>query len=366
MAILGNSNKNRYDSSSMEDLENLLFSSKQVKSNSEDMEAVYRALIAVNAFHNKTIDVKDYASVNKAQANLVAACDNYLQVKGNKLHRTVGKDRLDIVRAISNLAKQEDFRDIDYKRFEGKTWGELRGEQRTLTKTLSDDTKLVTAGANSSSRNIFDEGYFTHSINRHRYGSHELFRDEVYNNMFRKDQELITPYMDEIFDEYLKTSHTSDAVLLATKDLKKRLESIPSFANLPSEKQDLIFSKGIEFQKAIANLGNVGPGNSALIPDDDVDLSLHNVATSRLAEMCGAPDIVAKSQKMIVSENGIEHHGVVMANAVGMDYSKMNKEEKTVFSQADTSDPEFQRQANRLMILDMIAGQTDRNIGNAF
>lgn len=90
-----------------------------------------------------------------------------------------------------------------------------------------------------------------------------------------------------------------------------------------------------------------------------------NVATSRLADLLGQGNLIAKSEKMRLKNNGVVEDGVVMARAEGLDFNDFDKSEKFAKVE-DFSDPEFQRQITNMEIMDLVAGQVDRNVGNMF
>lgn len=87
-------------------------------------------------------------------------------------------------------------------------------------------------------------------------------------------------------------------------------------------------------------------------------ISTRNVASSRLAQMLGMGDLIAKSVSAdLFTENGEIIHGNAMEEARGVSWA----EQKNV----DYS-PEGLRAATNLFLLDMISAQTDRNRGNIF
>ncbi len=103
--------------------------------------------------------------------------------------------------------------------------------------------------------------------------------------------------------------------------------------------------------------------------DNGSSLTNRNIATRRLAELLGVPELVPATQKVKYKDqnNNKYHYGIIMAQAKGDQLFKAstnvyNKpQENDVPSQFDSS---VFLQMNTLQILDVIAGQTDRNSSN--
>ncbi len=102
--------------------------------------------------------------------------------------------------------------------------------------------------------------------------------------------------------------------------------------------------------------------------DNDSSLTNRNIATRRLAELLGVPELVPATQKVKYhDQNGKPCQGIIMAEAEGdqlfnASTKVYNKpQENDVPSQFDSS---VFLQMNTLQILDVIAGQTDRNTSN--
>lgn len=114
MSIFGKSNQINYDLYSSEDLESFLNSSNYAKGGmSKEMEDVYKALHKFNTFSIEIATQESFFYMTKAHAELIKACDTYLSAKSDKHHSKMGKERLSIVQAISNIAKNEDYKDYD-------------------------------------------------------------------------------------------------------------------------------------------------------------------------------------------------------------------------------------------------------------
>ncbi len=101
--------------------------------------------------------------------------------------------------------------------------------------------------------------------------------------------------------------------------------------------------------------------------DNGSSLADRNVATRRLAELLGVPELVPATQKVkYTDQNEKDRYGIIMAQAKGDELFKASinvytLQKNDVPSQFDSS---VFLQMNTLQILDVIAGQTDRNSSN--
>ncbi len=102
--------------------------------------------------------------------------------------------------------------------------------------------------------------------------------------------------------------------------------------------------------------------------DNGSSLTNRNVATRRLAELLGVPELVPATQKVKYKDknNNKDHYGIIMAQAKGdqlfkASFKVYNPQQDDAPSQFDSS---VFLQMNTLQILDVIAGQTDRNSSN--
>lgn len=96
------------------------------------------------------------------------------------------------------------------------------------------------------------------------------------------------------------------------------------------------------------------------------ELASRNVASSRLADILGEPSLVARSVSVRVKDGKSEKTGVLMEEAKGFDFNDGKKVDgMSDFTQASLS-PEACRQISCLHIMDFVAGQVDRNLGNMF
>lgn len=366
-----------YNAKSGNELKDLITQSIDKYGASEELIDVYIALHEVNELHHLQASEKGRRIMLAKQDNLIKACDKYLDTRKNAL-TSKGKDRLDLVFAVRNMAASEDYRSVDISKYRGKnrneipTWGDLRDELRVIHKDITADTQVTNETANSSSRTVFEEGYFSESFTQHE-SIDDVF-DDLYNGL-SKDQKAILNPIKETIRENLVINRASYGRQCKYDDMKsyKRdegtfLDTIADskdFQKISPEKQELAVNATKDFMKELVSRNPKQVNKAAKLMEND-NIPNRHVATSRIADMLGQPDLVAKSRKMIVTENGHTREGVVMAKANGLDLAKANDQQVEAFSKASLTDPRLQKQMNVLNIMDMVCGQVDRHGTNVF
>lgn len=111
--------------------------------------------------------------------------------------------------------------------------------------------------------------------------------------------------------------------------------------------------------------GETGEEQRTMARVNDQHTASRNVAASRLAEMLGEPDLLAKSVRVKVQDGDKTMDAVLMDKAKGIDYKSEKPEDLRAFAGASVS-PEACRQISCLHIMDFVAGQVDRNVANMF
>lgn len=98
-----------------------------------------------------------------------------------------------------------------------------------------------------------------------------------------------------------------------------------------------------------------------------VELTSRNIATTRIAELIGAGDSVARSEKMEVISDGKKITGCFMEFAKGVDPSSKDPETVKKMSQVEFSpNPSFNRSMMTMEVLDFLCAQGDRHGNNMF
>lgn len=104
--------------------------------------------------------------------------------------------------------------------------------------------------------------------------------------------------------------------------------------------------------------------NNNVKMDKGASITDRNVATSRLAELLGVPELIPASRKVKYKDkNGKDHQGILLAEAKGEElFETFDKVAKANYKYEDL----VFLQMNSLEILDVIASQFDRNNTNIF
>ncbi|MFI3314009.1 MAG: hypothetical protein R3Y62_08985, partial [Eubacteriales bacterium] len=92
-------------------------------------------------------------------------------------------------------------------------------------------------------------------------------------------------------------------------------------------------------------------------------LTQRNLATTRVAQLLGMSNQVARSEKANIVRNGETKEGFAMERARGMAFTKLPKLQRY---NGDEYTGDFQRQLINLQFLDNICGQVDRHVDNIF
>ena len=130
--------------------------------------------------------------------------------------------------------------------------------------------------------------------------------------------------------------------------------------------------KGVLGEKALKVLEEkilnveVGLGARAGIPYQ-AKFGVRNVATSRMADLLGIPEVIARSHPMKIKMNDKVVEGVFMEKAKGVDRNHPSASDDFISgTPLEDSDPEGFRQAADLQVLDFICGNIDRHGANMF
>lgn len=97
--------------------------------------------------------------------------------------------------------------------------------------------------------------------------------------------------------------------------------------------------------------------NTSRIPKN-ANITNRNIATYRLAELLGIPELIPSATKVKYNHHNRKHHGILMTEAKGI----------TGYNAWKSKDIKFRNnvymQLNSLQILDALTGQTDRHLNN--
>lgn len=358
---------------------------------SQEYRAVMNALQDVVNYQGRSVGETSKEMV-EAHSRLGQACETYLRTReGARTNR--GKSRLDMVGAIYGLQQQE--RDgVNAMRTPSvlkdnseKKWNEVLAEQRVREIDVT-NLELGTVGAGSSTRTVVpmgeDIGFFTRNSKLEKmnefYGkmAKETSSPKVKAVWEKAAQIKVDPKLGftvelnqtgaEEMSELIR--YAQDA--LASDNYNASMEHRVSQDHAAMDFIQWNSMSAEEKTELMKEIGSAAKNQTALVTmgesgkiEFDRNVPERNVATSRLADLLGQGNIIAKSEKMRLKNNGMVEDGVVMARAEGLDINDFDKLEKFAKVE-DFSDPEFQRQITNMEIMDLVAGQVDRNVGNMF
>lgn len=277
-----------------------------------------------------------------------------------------GKVRRDIVLQIQNYA-EKDLRGCGSKLFEfysmpadeqaKENWQSVLGGVRAMQLTVADYSKLVFAEGGKVSEVIKIESpdgdptgtkYFKKedSINmdvikeKGEGAPPYLAMQETlkkYPNLSEKDKELFQELNEQSTSDAISKKNFTEEGALAAKYYVRR------WSQLKNTIEELMEPLGIVAEGGIANM------------------SRRNVATSRIAELLGLENLVAKSRTVDILDQatGQTIRGNLMDQAKGKGYSDVSA---ALAANKITSG--FMRDLINLQVLDMLCGQADRHAGN--
>ena len=312
---------------------------------------------------------------------LINACDDYITSHDPSTDR--GKHRQDIVRQVRELAAKDLAGFSLYMSSPDK--GEhvtnaidilKKSRQRTLQLVDKNEEELEHVGGAASYIAKIEPGMLTDEN-----ASGFFKEDEVYTyrpNIASKVQQL------ERLEIVRRKLSLSDAQY---EEIKTAIES-GSFFKIPKLSKDRTFYNAIQM---IAHMDSANDAVGANISHhmeegESLNLSKRNVATSRLAELLGLGDLIAKSETAtLVDKDGTQRTGNLMQAAEGQEVEgyvmdQLIHQNKAELKQGlsspystplkgnmdDKVTPEFLKSLMSLQVLDNLAAQVDRHAGNYF
>lgn len=343
---------------------------------SKEYRAVLGALREVVSYREQDVGMTSREMI-EAHTRLGKACETYLKTRKGAF-TDKGQERLGMVGAIYGLQQAEtekvnELRSPSALRENSKrTWGDVLAEQRVREIDVT-GMDLKTVGAGSSTRTVVpmgdDIGFFTE--NKKLLRVEELYADlqEKQKNPEAKaafGRMMEDPLELELLGNFAGYGLGGDFNLqfAGTMEKGEKSKKITGWDHLSQEAKEA-FSNDM---KEVAKYQNI---TYKVAEDAGVEygsnLTVRNVASTRLAELLGQNDLLAKSEKVCLNNRGVKTEGVVMARANGIDFNSEKQADINRFGKTDDfTDPNFQRQVSNLEIIDYLAGQTDRNVGNMF
>ncbi|MGN0337086.1 MAG: hypothetical protein ACI4EE_06300 [Lachnospiraceae bacterium] len=310
--------------------------------------------------HVSSENIETLKAACAALQELLDACKQYTARNPRTKN---GKARRSIVLLIQNYA-EKDLRGCGSKLFEfysmpadeqaKETWQSVIGGVRAMQLTVEDYSKLGSAEGGAASDTIkieLQEGdrAVTKYFKKEDSFNLEIIKEkgddaphyfamqdtlQKYPNLSEKDKELLQKLSR---DASLENKDFSEEGLLAAEYCKKRT------AQVKTTIESLMISLGITEEGGMANM------------------SRRNVATSRIAELLGLENLVAKSRTVDILDQatGQTIRGNLMDQAEGKEYDKV--ENAITENKIDSG---FIRDLTNLQVLDILCGQVDRHRNN--
>lgn len=393
-----------------------LYSSKKsgfFKKNSDEYNSVSDALVNTLDKLASPLDkdnqkaVKTAAAVRDSFENLIKKCDQYLNRKDSRfvdLHgrSKKGSARQDIVNRIRTQAMDDfqkltvyfgEFQVLPDSEKASSVWEALGTVRRKRFRMNQEDSKYNHVGGASSRLTVLKKGDL----------------DDLDASGFFKETEIVMKYDDklskvyEIMEQCYEQCKPPRPFYEMCKDYMRKnypindldkdsfyvacgskLEKIPGISTAKTYKYVNAVSKSLKALYDLTN--NVEKTYLGLDLSDgkSVNLTNRNVATSRVAELLGIGDVVAKSETVEMIEPGQKNGriGNLMQAAKGTEgkaYLNQNINEikehalssdittaRKKYGLANKVSGNFQRQMMNLQVLDYITGQQDRHAGNYF
>lgn len=343
-----------------------------------------------------------FAQVQQAYEKLTVACQAYLK---RRSFTSLGQARQDIVGQILEQAKEDMATLVTYsgqhlalpKADQATNVGQALGIARRKKLTMKKaDSEYQHVGGAASRLTVLEEGdlqdtdmsgffkeqdIFTFHHNN-KYGVLEQMEQarrfiSISDALYEKARKAV---VDKIPDTY---ESTADQYLTSMSNIITLLEALPETSTDPVfyDYIQLVgkMSRSWDITKDHMNLKyNL---NIRLKEGDTLNLTNRNVATSRVAEILGLGDLIAKSETVEMKEPGQKKGriGNLMQKAQGREAAKIAAEyqTKTLEQRETASDPQsiknlmsqkitgnFQKQLVSLQVLDFITGQIDRHANN--
>ncbi|MCD8082517.1 MAG: hypothetical protein LUE86_03045, partial [Clostridiales bacterium] len=357
---------------------------------SKEFIAVRDALQEVEILQDSFVGRDSGPHMEEAHKLLGEACEAYINARKGAITGK-GKDRLELVNVIYDLQKKETatidtWRDpskyAEHDKHGGIKWGAVMGQSR-VTEINVTGKELTTVGAGSSTRTVVPlennrKGFFT--PDQIRQNEDDFLQErintatsenvkEAYKGLSANEHAffmLSTAAQSSLAENDFDTALSNYIVNPETGKINEGYESTHKaigWKALSENPADMA-----EFLKGAKECGKFKT-SSEVLEDGGVaigaNMPVRNVASSRLAALLGQGALLAKSELVSLRDGNKIQKGVMMEEAVGMDWNA--RENRETFGRAnDFTDPNLQRQLSTLEVMDYLAGQIDRNIGNMF
>lgn len=346
--------------------------------NSPEYTSILKNLKTINEISKEPVTIENSLKMQKANRELGEACNGYMERHSGIQWNKISRERLAMVKELSELQKKDE-KGIQKMRQASevrkaqhgdvpKKWGAVLAESRVdnmeLTKEQQENIKTV--GANLNSR-----------IDLRPFGKDGFFTADTHTDNMEDAKEKIFAGQPKVYQDALRNcalfnqdlEQTSSWVRGAKTDIQSETKENfiafmgNSLADTPrlntDEGKDLVWKVAQEMDSARAK----DITSKGAFIDDGADIGKRNIATSRMASLVGLDHLIAHSDRMTLTIDGVQQSGIFMNLAKGVD-SSLKKHEQAFAKIAMLETKELQRQTTSLEVLDLICGQCDRHSGN--
>ncbi|MDY3819364.1 MAG: hypothetical protein SO019_09935 [Lachnospiraceae bacterium] len=239
-----------------------------------------------------------------------------------------------------------------------ETWVSVLGKARSVQLTVDDFSKLKAPGSGQASDVVmlpFEEGEQSTT----KYFKKE---DSINMDVVKEKGKDAPPYLalQETLKKYPKLSKEDQELFKELNDKSTPNEiSKKKFTEKGASAANYYVRRWSQLKTTIESL--MGPLGIVDESGNIANMSRRNVATSRIAELLGLGNLVAKSQTVDILDKatGQTIRGNLMDQAKGKGYDDVH--DAFVDNQITSG---FVRDAANLQVLDMLCGQVDRHAGN--
>lgn len=386
-------------------------------SNSDKFEEVMHAteevveLISGRVGSNRKEAQNNATRLLRCYVRMLDACQTYL---GRKARTGKGKARQNIVKQLKDLAEldiagariaMDQVGAMSDDEIQGASWRDvlLRGREHVINLSVNFDQLETTGGQASKVYKVPDEeglSFFKEEENYHREFDDEDQEKTRVGIEWIKEQVGQQKEEDKLSDEALsllasdKIGYNLDRIHARDDDWKKYIGDTP-----PAVVQELraFKSKHAGEVRKIQDQAKLGfeiitaPERLNLRLDESksTNLSRRNVATSRIADLLGIGNVVARSRTVkIMDKGGKSMVGNLMEGAKGVaavkafqrridqkalayvqrtgDFDVEHHNTRKYGDEGDYVQPAMQKNLTSLQVLDALCGQQDRHMGNYF
>ena len=322
----------------------------------------------------------------------IESCEDYVKLKFGWFKK----------KKAAKLLVEETLKTLreDYKKLDGRiaqlmhraaggemTFGELLGVARTTVIDLDREANVGSTGANMSevvtvgkgadmqfykdeeplvlTSDIYKQKFMTTKEGQAKYGKLLPFLTDLQNMCL--NQKLVYPQLSPITNEIsgLITGYAEAVKAGTVEAYNRRTEALIDFRALAEAKLSmkefcaLLVEASPVLAKSVVGFENLTENAKISVGSN---IAMRNVATSRMASLLGAGELVVKSTSAIVQQKGKQlRKGIVMERARGQSAGELDQK-----STKPTYTPDAVRQLVNLHLLDLICGQTDRHMNNYF